>query len=693
MHPMGALHLRGPMKGTPGCQAPGSITLYQKTWVVWLILGCIAMSAKQGVSLSWRSENSVTTRSRVAAASYARAEPHHQHVMRHRSSPPISMYRPSASLKSGHAGTTYIFGKGGGLITFKWPANERPSTRADRLTVGFSSSLKDGILVRIDSAPGLGDYLMLHIQQGKIGVTFNIGTIDISVQESSTPVNDGKYHVVRFTRNGGNATLQVDNWSINEHFPTGNSDIERYQMANKKIPFKYARPVEEWLQEKGRQLTIFNTQATVAIGGSDRSRPFQGQLSGLYYNGLKVLNMAAEGNPNIKINGSVRLVGDVPSVAGSARTTALPPEMSTTFIETTTMMSTTTTRKHRSSSTVQHPSDDIVSSAECSSDDEDLEECETGHAGAELVIPELEDPLAHPSVAPRAPFIPTPSTHHPLLTIIETTKESLSKATEAGVPCLSDRGSDDCDDDGLVISGYGSGEAFKSNLPPTDDEDFYSTFSLVTDKTLSTSGFEGGYKADTPKTFRPNKPSVSRRSRTTATAILLTADQSRTTATSASTATLHNAPAKQPAGKMNNRELKPQPNLVLLTLPTSFEVDSTKLRGPLITSPMFRNIPTAHPTEPGVRRVPGPSEVVRESSSTTGMVIGIVAAAALCILILLYAMYKYRNRDEGSYQVDESRNYITNSAVQSNGTVMKDKQQSLKGSNKKQKNKDKEYYV
>lgn len=62
-------------------------------------------------------------------------------------------------------------------------------------------------------------------QQGKIGVTFNIGTVDISVQESSIPVNDGKYHVVRFTRNGGNATLQVDNWSINEHFPTGTAQI------------------------------------------------------------------------------------------------------------------------------------------------------------------------------------------------------------------------------------------------------------------------------------------------------------------------------------------------------------------------------------------------------------------------------------------------------------------------------------
>ncbi|XP_067222887.1 neurexin 3a isoform X2 [Chanodichthys erythropterus] len=375
-------------------------------------------------------------------------------------------------------GTTYIFGKGGGLITFNWPANERPSTRTDRLTVGFSTSLKDGILIRIDSAPGLGDYLMLHIEQGKIGVTFNIGTVDIVVQESSTAVNDGKYHVVRFTRNGGNATLQVDNWAINEHFPSGNSDNERIQMANKKIPFKYARPVEEWLQEKGRQLTIFNTQATITIGGSDRKRPFQGQLSGLYYNGLKVLNMAAQGNPNVKINGSVRLVGEIPA-AGSARTTALPPEMSTTFIETTTTMSTTTTRKHRTPPTIQPTTDDMGSSAECSSDDEDFAECE-GHA--------------------------------------------------------------------------------------------------------------------------------------------------------------------------------------------------------------------AIPTEPGIRRVPGASEVVRESSSTTGMVVGIVAAAALCILILLYAMYKYRNRDEGSYQVDETRNYITNSA-QSNGAVMKDKQQSAKSGNKKQKNKDKEYYV
>ncbi|XP_064007002.1 neurexin 3 isoform X25 [Pogoniulus pusillus] len=619
-------------------------------WTLWmcsLFWGCI-------VSSVWSSSNVASSASSSSSVSQAQYE-HHFHGSKHHSVP-ISIYRSPVSLRGGHAGATYIFGKSGGLILYTWPANDRPSTRTDRLAVGFSTTVKDGILVRIDSAPGLGDFLQLHIEQGKIGVVFNIGTVDISIKEESTPVNDGKYHVVRFTRNGGNATLQVDSWPVNEHYPTG------------------------------RQLTIFNTQAQIAIGGKDRGRLFQGQLSGLYYNGLKVLNMAAENNPNIKINGSVRLVGEVPSILGTTPTTSVPPEMSTTVMETTTTMATTTTRKNRSPPSIQ-TTDDIVSSAECSSDDEDFIDCEPS-TGGELVIPLLvEDPLDIPPIATRAPFITLPPTFRPLLTIIETTKDSLSMTSEAGLPCLSDQGSDGCDDDGLVISGYGSGETFDSNLPPTDDEDFYTTFSLVTDKSLSTSIFEGGYKAHAPKweskDFRPNK--VSETGRTTTTS--LSPELIRSTASSST-----GMVPKLPAGKMNNRELKPQPDIVLLPLPTAYELDSTKLKSPLITSPMFRNVPTANPTEPGIRRVPGASEVVRESSSTTGMVVGIVAAAALCILILLYAMYKYRNRDEGSYQVDETRNYISNSA-QSNGTLVKEKQQSSKSGHKKQKNKDKEYYV
>uniref|UniRef100_UPI003AAF6914 neurexin-2-beta isoform X12 n=1 Tax=Centroberyx gerrardi TaxID=166262 RepID=UPI003AAF6914 len=360
-------------------------------------------------------------------------------------------------------GTTYIFGRGGALITYTWAPNERPSTRADRLAVGFSTQQKDAILVRVESTHGLGDYLQLHIDQGKIGVIFNVGTDDITIDEPAVIVNDGKYHVVRFTRSGGNATLQVDNQPVIERYPPG------------------------------RQLTIFNSQAAIKIGGHDKGRPFQGQISGLYYNGLQVLKLAAESDPSIQVEGNLRLVGDSLSVSTTDTTSATPlavSDMSTTIMETTTTMATTTTRRQRSPSlreSISKNSDDIlVASAECPSDDEDLEECEPG---------------------------------------------------------------------------------------------------------------------------------------------------------------------------------------------------------------------TANPTASDDKGQPGAVEVIRESSSTTGMVVGIVAAAALCILILLYAMYKYRNRDEGSYQSDQSHNFANNPTVEGNGAVVKDKTPSTatatvaKAITKGKKNKDKEYYV
>ncbi|XP_061104015.1 neurexin 2a isoform X6 [Conger conger] len=299
-------------------------------------------------------------------------------------------------------------------------------------------------------------------------------------------VSDGKYHVVRFTRSGGNATLQVDNQPVIERYPIGGSDNERLAIARQRIPYRIGRVVDEWLLDKGRQLTIFNSQAAIRIGGQDRGLPFQGQISGLYYNGLQVLKLASEGDPNVQAEGNLRLVGDVPSVLTTETTSATPlSDMSTTIMETTTTMATTTTRKQRSptmrDSVTPNTDDLLVASAECPTDDEDLDECEPG---------------------------------------------------------------------------------------------------------------------------------------------------------------------------------------------------------------------TANPTSPGERGPPGAVEVFPESSSTTGMVVGIVAAAALCILILLYAMYKYRNRDEGSYQVDQTRNYISSSASQSNGAVVKEKQPgTVKTATKNKKNKDKEYYV
>ncbi|XP_072525899.1 neurexin-2-like isoform X9 [Salminus brasiliensis] len=544
-------------------------------------------------------------------------------------------------------GTTYIFGRGGALITYTWPPNDRPSTRADRLAVGFSTQLKEAVLVRVESAKGLGDYLELHIERGKIGVIFNVGTDDIAIEESGVVVSDGKYHVVRFTRSGGNATLQVDNQPVIERFPSG------------------------------RQLTIFNSQAFIKIGGGEKGRNFQGQISGLYYNGLQVLKLAAEGDPNVQVQGNLRLVGDVPSVLTTDTTSTTPlADMSTTIMETTTTMATTTTRKQRSptmrDSVTQNTDDLLVASAECPSDDEDLEECEPG--GGELVLPIITvDSLDPPSVATRYPVIPPPPTYRPFLTLLDTTKESLS-LPNGRAPCPLDQ--EDCEE-AMEVSAYGSGEMTES-----DDEDYYKNSPLVTDRTVippppaaeNTRGDR--HFSRHPDSHRPPLPS---------------------------TPTAHpeqlvprlkpgiNSGNNIPAGKMNTRDQ--------VLLPPAQPSGDPEHGGrhrhiPGITyPPNFPHIPTTDPSSPG-RGPPGAVEVIRESSSTTGMVVGIVAAAALCILILLYAMYKYRNRDEGSYQVDQSRNYISNSATQSNGALVKEKQSgTTKTGTKSKKNKDKEYYV
>ncbi|XP_018429777.1 PREDICTED: neurexin-2-beta-like, partial [Nanorana parkeri] len=320
----------------------------------------------------------------------------------------------------------------------------------------------------------------------------------------------------------------------------------------------------------------------------------------------------------------------------------------------------------------QNSDDLLVASAECPSDDEDLEECEPS-TGGELILPIItEDSLDTPPIATRSPFIPPPPTYRTVLTL-DTTKDSLNVPSNLRPPCPSEQEDSDCEE-GIEVSGYASGEVFESSFPPTDDEDFYTSFPLVTERTPPSK------PERRPPGSRPNTKSGGS---TSSPYDLLTSTTSP------------DLVRNIPAGKMNNRE-PPKPNIDQYPhIPTSFQLDKlNKQRFPSITSsPNFHNFPTANPTGSGEKGSPGAVEVIRESSSTTGMVVGIVAAAALCILILLYAMYKYRNRDEGSYQVDQTRNYISNSA-QSNGAVVKEKTvPATKTAGKNKKNKDKEYYV
>ena len=50
---------------------------------------------------------------------------------------------------------------------------------------------------------------------------YNLGSKDITIGDINTKVNDGKYHVVRFTRSDINSTIQVDDNPIQKSIPQG----------------------------------------------------------------------------------------------------------------------------------------------------------------------------------------------------------------------------------------------------------------------------------------------------------------------------------------------------------------------------------------------------------------------------------------------------------------------------------------
>ncbi|KAH9495514.1 Neurexin-1, partial [Bulinus truncatus] len=176
---------------------------------------------------------------------------------------------------------SYKFGPGPGLMTFTYPDGQQPSTNFETLAFGFQTFQDTAVLLRIDSQNYL-DFIQIELNEGKIFLIYNMGTIDHPIGNLYHKVNDGRYHVVRFTRNGPNATLQIDS-----EFP---------QVKN----------------PTGQQSHTFNNQAYIRIGGKKEingsiTQHFEGIISGLVLNGIHIFELAKQQDPKIKLEGSVTL--------------------------------------------------------------------------------------------------------------------------------------------------------------------------------------------------------------------------------------------------------------------------------------------------------------------------------------------------------------------------------------------------
>uniref|UniRef100_T1L145 Laminin G domain-containing protein n=2 Tax=Tetranychus urticae TaxID=32264 RepID=T1L145_TETUR len=178
---------------------------------------------------------------------------------------------------------SYQWGSKGGLVLFTFP-DKKLDTKNDHLSVAFSTESDNCVLFRVDSGSSI-DYMELSIFDGTILMVYNLGTEDHDIGQLDVKVNDGKVHLVRFTRTGSNSTLQVDNHNVVKKTPSGR-----------------------------RQLTVFNSHHKIQIGGKMNTvkdyleKPFTGIISGLLYNGYRLLDLAMDNDPRIEFKGDVLLV-------------------------------------------------------------------------------------------------------------------------------------------------------------------------------------------------------------------------------------------------------------------------------------------------------------------------------------------------------------------------------------------------
>ncbi|XP_017131362.1 neurexin-1 isoform X2 [Drosophila elegans] len=181
----------------------------------------------------------------------------------------------------------YEFGNNKGMVQYAFPENAQADTEEDNIALGFITTRPDAVLLRVESAT-TQDYMELEIVEGNIFMVYNIGSVDLPLGEIGTKVNDNAYHVVRFQRKGGNATLQLDDYNV------------------------------QALTPQSHHSTVFNTMSNVQVGGKFSrngrnriERPFAGVIAGLSVNKLRILDLAVERDPHITIRGDVQLVTGV----------------------------------------------------------------------------------------------------------------------------------------------------------------------------------------------------------------------------------------------------------------------------------------------------------------------------------------------------------------------------------------------
>ncbi len=84
-----------------------------------------------------------------------------------------------------------------------------------------------------------------------------------------------------------------------------------------------------------------------------------------------------------------------------------------------------------------------------------------------------------------------------------------------------------------------------------------------------------------------------------------------------------------------------------LLVDSVYDNRTTAINSFLSTTTTVSNVSQFHTSQRGIKR-----------TFNITLLIGCISASIILIIIIIYAFVKYRNRDEGSYKIDESKNFV-----------------------------------
>ncbi|CAI4223214.1 unnamed protein product [Auanema sp. JU1783] len=214
-----------------------------------------------------------------------------------------------AGTKCSEPATTFSFNSEVTGLYYEYPPGEMPSTSKDFMVIAFSTKRLSGVLFSVESSAE-PDFFTLYLDGGMLQLKYNLGSGMQHFGIFSKTVSDGKLHTVKLFRFEYNVTLQLDNSTPVRYTPKDGIELTTLNMHWRLVVGASMNSLHILRSEKTRYIresgdfTVYNS--------------FNGEISGVNFNGISILDLYVQGSPRVFAIGPVKKIHESPPVSASS---------------------------------------------------------------------------------------------------------------------------------------------------------------------------------------------------------------------------------------------------------------------------------------------------------------------------------------------------------------------------------------